>query len=211
MAKPGIPLSVELATGWKALALIRHELGITQTASVLSSMIGAMRSGEPFGHLPPPVDRCEALSRKQIAPAILLYRALIERLEHPEAFELVRQVAVEGARVFLKRMVGLLDQERIEQMSEGDRETFVADIGERFFNAKLEFDEISVEAVRFTVTACCFPTLFRQAGTPELAPLLCEGDEVFFGQDVNGVELERPSTIADGATTCSFHLKWHKP
>lgn len=206
--KPGIPLSVELATGWKALGLIRHELGVTQTASTLSAIMFAMSKGEPFGHLPDPADRCEYLSRKQIAPAILLYRALCERMEPAEALGLTRKVAVEGARVFLKRMVGLLEREHFAGMDAAAREQFVQDIGERFFNAKLTWQEISAERLRFTAEACCFPALCEAAGTPELAPLLCEGDELFFGQDLEGVELTRPRTIAEGFDVCPFTLEW---
>jgi len=206
--KPGIPLSVELTTGWKALSLIRHELGVAQTASVLSAIMFDMRRGEPFGHLPEPADRCEHLSRKQIAPTVLLYRALCERMEPGDALALTREVAIAGARVFLKRMVDLLERERFEDMDTDAREQFVQDVGERFFNAKLSWQEISADRLRFTAEACCFPGLCEAAGAPELASLLCEGDKIFFGQDLEGVELTRPRTIAEGFDACPFTLEW---
>ena len=120
MSKQTIPLSIELATGWKALGLIRHEIGIGMTATILSFIMGAMRRGEPFGHLPKPADRCEILSRKQIAPAILLYKALCERMDTADALVLTRKVAIEGARVFLRRMVGILQRETFEQLTAKD-------------------------------------------------------------------------------------------
>ncbi len=208
MAQPGIPLSVELATGWKALGRIRRHLGMKDTAGVLSTIMLAMRRGEPFGDLDPPADRREALSRKQLAPAVLLYRALRERLEPERTLELTREVAVTGARIFLRRMVGLLDRRRFENMEAAERESFVDDIGQRFFNAELRFDEISPERLRFSATACKFPSLCRAAAAPEIAPLLCEGDELFFGTDLPDVELHRPCTIAQGAEECPFTLRF---
>ena len=43
---------------------------------------------------------------------------------------------------------------------------------------------------------------------PELAPFFCEGDELFFCEDLAGVEFERPHTIATGAKDCPFSLRW---
>ena len=208
MSKQTIPLSIELATGWKALGLIRHEIGIGMTATILSFIMGAMRRGEPFGHLPKPADRCEILSRKQIAPAILLYKALCERMDTADALVLTRKVAIEGARVFLRRMVGILQRETFEQLTAKRREAFVSEVGEKFFNSKLEWDEISSTRLRFRAVSCCFPGLCKAAQVPELAPFFCEGDELFFCEDLAGVEFERPHTIATGAKDCPFSLRW---
>ncbi len=45
-------------------------------------------------------------------------------------------------------------------------------------------------------------------GASELAPLFCDVDEAFFGAVEAGVALHRPHTIAGGAQTCPFTLRW---
>jgi hypothetical protein len=208
MGKQAIPLSVELATGWKALGLIRHEIGIGMTATILSFIMGAMHRGEPFGHLPKPADRREILSRRQVAPAILLYKALCERMDTADALVLTRKVAIEGARAFLRRMVGILQRDNFEQLTTERREAFVLEISEKFFNSELEWDEISSARLCFRAVSCCFPGLCEAAQVPELASFFCEGDELFFREDLEGVEFDRPHTIATGAKDCPFSLRW---
>ena len=79
--------------------------------------------------------------------------------------------------------------------------------GERFFNATIRWEEVTADEVRFTVLRCRFPGLCEAAGVPELAPVFCEGDAVFFGQVEPDVELQRSQTIAGGAESCPFVLR----
>lgn len=198
-----LPFSYELTTGWKALSTIRHQLGIAQTAAVLSSMIGAMREGEPFGSLPKPAHRREELSRKQVAPSILLHRALLERMPAQEALQIVRRVTVHGARAFLQRLIKSFDGLR----QDASDQQFVTDVDQTFFHAELTWGEISQNTVTFNATDCQYPALCKKANAMELAPLFCEGDRSFFGQDLEGVKLILPHTIAQGASFCPFRLE----
>lgn len=164
--------------------------------------------GRPFRGLPPPQDRRELLSRRQAGPAILLYRALLPHLDADRALELTREVVLAGTVVFLGATIGPLSRDALVAMTTEARHEYVRCIGERFFNATLRWDEVSAERVRFTVTACLFPGLCRAAGAPAVAPLLCEGDAVYFGDVIGKVELSREHTIAGGAGECPFVLTW---
>jgi predicted ArsR family transcriptional regulator len=81
-------------------------------------------------------------------------------------------------------------------------------VGAQFFNATMRWDEIGPQCVRFTVTHCRFPELCAAAGEPEVAPLLCKGDAVYFGEVLGSVHLERPHTLAGGGPECPFTLTW---
>lgn len=182
-------------------------LGLARTVRVGWAMQTAGRRGEPFAGLPAPDCDPERQSREQIGPAILLYRELIPLLGQPEALQVTRDVAVAGAVAFLGQSVGHLRRKELQALAEQERQAFVKQRGERFFNATIRWDCITPEEVRFTVLSCRFPVLCEAAGAPELAPIFCQGDAVFFGEVEPDVTLERPHTIAEGAATCPFSLR----
>jgi len=163
--------------------------------------------GEPFGQLPPSGSEAEAQSRAQIAPAIVLYRQIRARLGAQRSLQVTEQVVVAGAVRFLQQSIGALGPATLKAMEPGAREAYVKERGARFFNATMRWDEISDQAVRFTVTACRFPVLCQAVGVPELAPVFCRGDAVFFGSVQEDVVLTRSQTIAEGAETCPFALR----
>lgn len=202
---------VQLKTAAKAMELLLVRLGPFQAASVGLDVAVDQLAGRPFGHLPPPIDNQEALSRAQVGPAILLYGALRRRMHPDRALALTREVVVAGAVIFLSSSIGPLDRHALSSLSRMELESFAKTIAGRFFNAELHWDEISGKAVRFTVNHCRFPDLCRTAGAPELAPLLCEGDAVYFGEVLGTVDLTRSQTIASGGRNCPFELRWKKP
>jgi len=202
------PISLQLKTSLGAMSVLYRKLGTVRMAKVTAAISLAQARGEPFKTLAPPEDERERLSRKQAGPAILLYKALREVVGPEEALELSREVVIDGAVRFLGHSVGPLDRETMAGLDDAQREKLIRSMGERFFNATLRWDEISVERIRFTVTRCRFPELCRVAGVPEVAPLLCAGDAVYFGEVVGTVEMQRQDTIAGGAECCDFELTW---
>ncbi len=199
MAQPG--------QGRAALILLR-ELGLVRALRVGLSLARRQRAGEPFAALPPPENDAERLSRAQIGPAILLYQELLRFLPRDEALRLTERVVVVGAVAFLRRSIGRLRRAELAALDEPGRQRFVEARGARFFNATTRWDEVSAASVRFTVTHCRFPPLCQALGVPELAPVFCKGDERFFGSVEPDVVLERPHTLAEGAASCPFTLRF---
>jgi hypothetical protein len=189
-----------------ALDILRDELGIIRAIQVGAQVQIRRALGEPFDELDEPTSRDEALSRRQIGPAIVLYRILRNRMTREEALQVVERVIIEGAVVFLSNTMGRLRRRELLSMGDQERDQFVRTKGEKFFNATLRWEEISEDEVYFTVTHCKFPALCEAVGVPELAPLFCKGDFEFFGGVESDVRLERPHTIAEGADTCPFHI-----
>lgn len=188
--------------------ILLREVGIWRSLKVGRAVRRGLRRGEPFGHLAPPDCAKEAASRDQIGRAILLYRALTEVVGRERAFSITEKVVVEAACVFLAEQIGSLDRETIDAVPADERRAWVTERGERFPNSTVRWDRIDDGGVDFTVTACRFPRLCAEAGAPELAPVFCAGDSKFFGTVEPDVTLDRPQTIAGGAETCVFRLRY---
>jgi len=167
--------------------------------------------GAPFKSLPSPQSKREKLSRTQIAPAILLYKALRKYYSQEVSLKICREIIVEGTLLFLSKAIGPIEQETIKRMNENERAGWVTNIANQFFNASIQWHDISEDSISFTVTSCRFPELCSEVGVPELAPLFCEGDQHFFNQPEHFVQLQRPHTIAEGARNCPFTLSNKTP
>ena len=203
-----LPILVTCRTAAGAMRILVRRLGAARALGVMSEVACAQGRGEPFGHLAQPGEAREALCRQQAGPAILLHRSLVRRMAADQALAVTREVVVAGAVIFLAHSLGRLSREEIMALSSARREAFVKELGAKFFNATLRWDEISGERLRFTVTHCRFPELCATAGAPEVAPLLCQGDAVYFGDVLGTVLLTRPHTLAEAGPDCPFTLTW---
>ena len=190
----------------KAFKILIDELGLVSAIRIGARVQRKVFTGEPFEELPEPDSEDERLSRQQIGPAIVLYRELKEKLTEERAYEVTERVVVEASVVFLSKTVGRLRRRELLSMGDAEREAFVREKGEKFFNANLSWDRIDADAVEFTVLHCKFPPLCEAVGEPELAPVFCKGDAEFFGGVEEDVDLERPHTIAEGGPNCPFHI-----
>jgi len=204
----GIPRAVEARYSAAGARVLYRMLGLRRATAIFGDMAVAKLRGKPFGHLKPPHDEREALSRRQIASALMLHDALKRRLPPDRAMELLQEVIVASTVIFLEFAVGSLSRSEIDAMSVEEREALFRRIGRRFFNATIEWGEPSDASLTFTVKRCLFPNLCRLAGAPEVAPLLCKGDAVYFSEVLGTIDLIRPETIAEGGTCCPFELKW---
>jgi len=203
-----IPRRVELRTAATAARILVSEVGMRLSTVVMAEVGVAQARGEPFRHMPAPVDERERLCRRQVGPAVLTQRALRRWLGTERALEITREIVIAGTVIFLEHAIGPLERDEVMSQSPEEREAMVRRLGERFFNADVRWDEISDKAVRFTVERCRFPALCEAGGAPEVAPLLCLGDAVYFGEILGTVDLVRPHTLADGGDCCPFELTW---
>lgn len=189
-----------------AVVELVRQLGLMATLRIGRAVEQARRRGEPFSQLAAVTSEPERLSRLQIGPAILLWRALREPYGAERAFAVTRAVVLAAGSAFLKRTFDTLPQEALRSGDEAVRRAFLQDATGRFFNASFTIEEASQHRVRFTAKTCHFPALCRAVDAGELAPLFCEVDAAAFGQAIKGVRLERPSTLATGGTKCPFTL-----
>lgn len=203
-----IPRRVELRTAAAAVRILVTEVGARLAAVVMADVALAQARGEPFRELLEPEDEREQLCRRQVGPAVLMQRALSRWLGPERALEVTREIVIAGTVNFLSHAIGPLDRPTLMALSSEAREEQVRELGGRFFNADVRWDEVSDEAVRFTVLRCRFPALCEAGGAPEVAPLLCLGDAVYFGEVLGTVDLVRSQTLAEGGDCCPFELTW---
>ncbi len=208
--KPSLPRRIELASTGDAARILDRALGRWKATKVLAEVAAEQLRGRPFSHLPPAVDLRETLSRRQCAPAILAYLALRRRLDEEQALELTRELVLAGTIRFLEYAIGPLDRDELLALDAPTREAKIRRLGDRFFNATIRWDEISAKRIRMTVTHCLFPRLCRLGGAPAVAPLLCQGDAVYFGEVLGTIELNRSHTQAEGGAECPFDLRWRQ-
>jgi len=186
-----------------ALRILWRHLGLVQALKVGIRITRRADRGEPFTDLPPAEGFSEVGSRAQAGPAILLYEELL-RLGRTDAMEITSECVSEGAILFLGMSIGRIDREVMASLNEEAQQTWLEQTSRRFPNATLTWDEVGPERVRFTVSRCRLHTLTVEVGHPELAPLFCRGDAAFFSGE--GVRLDRPGTLAEGAESCPFTL-----
>ena len=199
---------LEARITWLALRRLWQALTPIEFIRVGLSLISIELRGGAFRDLEPPESPKETLSRRQIGPAITLYRSLSRVMPQPDALQLCGAIVKESTLLFLERAIGPLSRSHVMAQSESERESWVHRTSAQFFNATMDFKEISERAVSFDVTRCHFPELCRRVGSPELAPVFCEGDAYYFGTEIKDVELTRPLTIARGDSHCDFELRW---
>ena len=199
---------LEARITWLALKRLWQALALIDFIRVGLSLVSIELRGGAFRDLEPAERPKEALSRRQIGPAIALYQSLVHVMSQPDALKLCGEIVKESTLLFLERAIGPLSRSSVMNQSEAERESWVHRISAQFFNATMDFKEISKRAVSFHVTRCHFPELCQRVGHPELAPVFCEGDAHYFGTEIEDVELTRPLAIARGDSHCDFELKW---
>jgi hypothetical protein len=191
-----------------ALKILWRHLGWFRAIQIGLRITRRQRHGEPFAHLPEAAGFSETGSRAQAGPAILLYDEL-KRLGRPDALDITSECVSQGALLFLGASIGRIDREHLASMGDEERRVWLEETTRRFPNATLSVDEASVDRVRFTVSQCRLHGLTVELGYPELAPLFCRGDAAFFQGE--GVRLDRPGTLAEGASSCPFTLTFETP
>ncbi len=186
---------------WAGFLELRKGLGL----------FGALRFGfgsellpDPFSKLGPPENEDERLSRDQIRSAVNLYSLLRERLGREKALEIMEPVILAATLVHLRRTIGALDVPAYLNADESGRRRIVEALTSCFFNATSVLDAVEETSFVHRVTHCRFVPLCRETGVPELTPLFCKGDLAFFAS--GPVELQRPGTLAEGASECRFEF-----
>ena len=184
-----------------ALQTMLREIGLLSTIKLGWYIAGNTLMTDPFKSIGKSKDQADKLSRRQLKPAIFVYRYFLKKYESQEALALTKKVVQASGRAFLNTVLHDLDIPTLIHSTQ--REEIVRDRLRQVPNVtfSLKFEE---EALHFTVSACRFVQLCHAIHHPELAPLFCSVDDVFFGHDLKGVSLQRATTIAQGGHTCPF-------
>ena len=197
------------AGGPTALKILRAELGWRDLGRALARFAWRAATTDPFEALAaPPANPAERFTRHQLRPVLLLEQVLRRDLaadESTAATILERVVSETGAR-FIEWTVRPPSRARWEAMSAQAQQARVRAFMDRFMNAKAEPVDAPDVEIAFDVTFCHFVDLLRRLGRPELAPLFCKADSVYFGRPDAPIRLRRDSNLAQGDDRCTFRL-----
>jgi hypothetical protein len=192
-----------------ALAPLVAARGRLGTLSLLGRLARDKVLAPPFGHLPPPADAREREARRIAEVPVLLYRHLAHTMTQAEALDLTWLIIERGAWRSLAALLDGLDLEAYSRLDLRARIVFIQELLARFPNLTADIDFAEPDRVGFTVTACAFARLTREAGHPELAPLFCRIDALYFKS--RGFAFERQTTLASGGPGCPFRLSLPTP
>jgi hypothetical protein len=201
-------IKAELDGAGVAVRILHERLSWLQLLQLFAGVAIANAKGEPWDNLPAPEDEKETLSREQLGSSVLLYRGLHQFMDGEEALALTGRVIHDASVSFLQVNVPILSKRKLLNLPKKVQAAYARRIAEKFFNADAEMTFDGQKSVAMTVRRCRFPELLGKVGTPELAPLFCEGDKAFFANHQPEVTLKRTQTLATGGTECDFSFHW---
>jgi len=196
-----MPLFLDLRMQLAALRALAGELGWPRAVRL---GLAGERAPDPFAALPPPETEKDRASRDQIRPALRLYGVLRAELGDEEALRVTETAIVPATLTWLDGVVGRLDVARYEAADEPSRRRWAEELMSPFPNADSETVEAGDARLVQHVMRCRFVELCAAAGVPELAPVFCAGDLVFFER--GPIDLTRPMTLAGGGPYCDFRF-----
>jgi len=135
-----------------------------------------------------------------------MYRALARRRDQEEALRISARVIEQAALTFLGRQLADLRADAFAGLAAESRHSRAQGWLKRFFTSDAELVEVGPERVVFEVHRCALARLATATGHPELAPLFCRADAAFFARRQPPIEMNRPTTLAQGDTCCRFEL-----
>ena len=194
-----------------ALKHLITNFGIQQTVVIVSKLRYRLLFANPFT----PINKAaqptteEKLSQKQMLPAVLLYKILIEQSHSPQqAHEFVAHLVHTLAFSFLKFTIPLINRKQVEHLPLPEQLKALTSITKRFFNAQGNAEMTSPEKFSFTVSKCSFAQYSKTLGVPELAPIFCASDKAYFDACQPDVALKRTLTLAQDDKPCDFVFTW---
>ncbi|MCB9479635.1 MAG: L-2-amino-thiazoline-4-carboxylic acid hydrolase [Deltaproteobacteria bacterium] len=202
-----LSVSFQIRSALLGLSILRRRLGWGRMLGTAANLTWRQMRGEPWRGLPKPEDDKERLSRQQSGPAVLLYRALCRQVGREQALEITREVVIDATQIFLREQIPVLDPDELLRWEEPKRLAFLRGLTDRFFNADTANHRVGDNRVSFFVTRCRFPELMLAVGHPELAPLYCEGDGIFFEREQPRVRFLRTRTLAADQESCDFSFE----
>ena len=185
------------------LLICRHGLreGVTIALLVFLRQLFA----NPFARLrEKPKTLQEKCSRRQLAPALILYDVLIERgFSKNDARNQVRLLVKAVAMAFLKFSVPLVPEQSRMPADEKERLRLFKNTCARFFNADGDV-QLTGSRLSFFVDHCWFADYCRRLGYQQLAGIFCSADASYFESQQPNVVFARSKTLANGDEHCDF-------
>lgn len=193
-----------------ALRVLRSSLAPTELRRALISFVRRSIGKDPFRSLDPPTSPGEEFTRHQLKPVLLLDAVLQQDLGWPRerAHEVLRDVVGETGAAFIDANLAPPDAATWLGMTDQARQEFAEGVLRKFENAEGTAVEVAADRFSVDMTSCHFAALTHRLGRPDLSPLFCHADSVFFGRPDGQIQLTRDETIARGDKRCAFRFSF---
>lgn len=128
--------------------------------------------------------------------------------DHEKVMEIIRKPVGESSAAAVgvaQRIALLLSFDKFRLVSKGLKH-MEADFGKAFVVEHYEKPDFH----RARVRRCLYHSVFTAEGNPQLTPIFCALDSMWFDQlkpQKHGVEFRRPTTLAGGNAACDFVLR----
>lgn len=191
-----------------ALSVLRKHLGLGEMAKLLIGFGWRSIWAKPFAELGRPADSADWFTRHQLEPVLLLQDSLRSSLgkSDNDALHILSDVVSQSGAMFIATNLTPPTREVWAGLDTTGRRSFVKAIMAQFENAETEIIDDPTAEASFDVTLCHFVRLTKQIGRPELAPLFCRADSVYFARPDAPIQLRRDKTIAGGDERCEFRF-----
>lgn len=196
-----------------SVPILFSQLGFLRAVrAVLGVARRQMLGPDPLAPLGPddPADVEDWLARRQLRPLLWLDSALTEDLgvSNEERLSVLGALVGATGAAFLGQLFPTIDATSWKAASNEARETLVRRTMSRFGNIAEADVRPSDTGVRFDVRKCRFHRMVNQVERPELGPLFCAADYVYFSRENSMYQFERSTTRASGGAVCDFQLTW---
>lgn len=206
--KPPLPKSVmNLRITLTAAKVLIEKLGLKVTFSLVKELASEKKKGEPWKDLPAPESKKDIDSRNLIGDAIIIYRALLKRMDKEKAEKIIKETICRSAIIQLYSLVPIIDQKMIEGTSKEEVEILLTEIVEKFPNTDWEMIKATEKSFAYRIHRCRLVELVKQVGHPELGGAFCPGDKIYFEKFQTDIVFTRPTTIGWGQECCDFIFK----
>lgn len=221
---PSLPTVPDPTRGWmlrfEALhghrtslpAIFRH-LTVGQAVRAIAGVVQRQAFGpDPLAALGPddPDDVEDWLARRQLRPLLWLDETLSSdlQLSDEDRVAVLQEVVGATGAAFLGQLFPEITPEAWQAASNESRETLVRRTFRRFGNIAEADVFPSDTGVGFDVRRCRFHRMVNALDRPDLGPLFCEADFVYFSRPNSTYSFERSTTRANGGEVCDFRLTW---
>ena len=192
-----------------ALGALRQHLSKGRLLAVLASyLLRSLR--DPLRHIPRTGwdPHRETLVRHQLRAAVLIDDALraASGLAETDRRAALADVISRTGAAFIAANVPMPTAAAWRGAREADRDRYALTVVERFFNAEVQDVDASAEHFAFDVSRCRFVELCAALDRPDLAPLFCAADSVFFERPDAPLKLVRANTLATRGPRCDFRF-----
>lgn len=195
-----------------ALNCLAEEIGWKKTIPLVTKLQYRLLMNNPFKEINrrKPPSKHEKLSQRQMAPLVVMYFLLEESYPRARTMDILSTISQRVGIAFLKYNVPAISADNYKHLARKDKLAKLKEITQRFFNAKAELKLDSQDNFKFTVNACSFARYSKELNVPELAPLFCASDKIYFDNHQPDVKLIRTVTLASDNKPCDFYFKWNE-